>query len=163
MGSYFDREQRAEELCAKLDADLARARAASAAPADTPSVVIIHFGRASNVYLTVTKNSVAGQMVEWAGGRMAIDGERGMKGLTSPEVIAHADPDVILLTDFGYDRLAGRSEILGLPGVGSTRAAREGRIFRVEEHDLIYLGPRTGENLNLLRALIHRPGTPVTE
>lgn len=160
MGAFFGKEERAEELNAKLDAELARAREAGAAVADTPSVVIIHFGRASNVYLTVTKNSVAGRMIEWAGGRMAIDGDGGMKGLTSPEVIAKADPDVILLTDFGYDRLAGRSEILGLPGVSSTRAARKGRIFRVEEHDLIYLGPRTGENVNLLRELIHQRGAP---
>jgi iron complex transport system substrate-binding protein len=160
MGAHFGKEARAAELNAKLDADLAHALEASAASADTPSVVIIHFGRASNVYLTVTKNSVGGRMIEWAGGRMAIGGEGGMKGLTSPEVIAKADPDVILLTDFGYDRLAGRSEILALPGVSSTRAARTGRIFRVEEHDLIYLGPRTGENVNLLRELIHQPGSP---
>lgn len=161
MGAFFHKEQRAEELVAKLDADMRTALSAPAA-ADTPSVVIIHFGRASNVYLVMTAGSLAGQMVRWAGGRMAIsDSARGMRPLTSAEVIAKSNPDVILLTDFGYDRLAGREDILALPGVSATRAARTGRIYRVEENDLVYFGPRTGQNVLNLRELIHRPAPTV--
>jgi iron complex transport system substrate-binding protein len=160
MGAYFHRERQADSLAAKLDADLARALAAAKTEVDTPRVVIIHYGRASNVYLTILGKSVAGQMVRWAGGRMALDDEPGMRQLTSPEVIAKADPDVILLTDFGYDRLAGRDDILKLPGVGATKAARTGRIWRVEENDLVYLGPRTGENVDKFRVLLHQPGDP---
>ena len=158
MGAFFHRERAADSLVAKLDADMTRALAAARQEADTPSVVIIHYGQAMNVYLTILGRSVAGQMVRWAGGRMALDDTSGMRQLTSPEVIAKADPDVILLTDFGYDRLAGLEDVLALPGVGSTRAARSGRIWRVEENDLVYLGPRTGENVDSLRVLIHRPG-----
>ena len=90
---------------------------------------------------------------------MAIDDSagRGMRPLTSPEVIARSNPDVIFLTDFGYDRLTGRDDILALPGVSATRAARTGRIFRVEENDLVYFGPRTGANVLKLRALLRRP------
>ena len=159
MGAYFYREKQADSLAAKLDADMARAMAATRQVADTPRVVIVHYGRAMNVYLTILGRSTAGQMIRWAGGRMALDDSGGMRQLTSPEVIAKADPDVILLTDFGYDRLAGRDDILELPGVGATKAARTGRIFRVEENDLVYLGPRTGENVDKLRLLIHRPGS----
>lgn len=159
MGDYFHKKERAEELVAKLDADMKRAFDNAEQYPDSPSVVIIHFGRASNVYLTITRRSVAGQMLEWAGGRLAINDSGGMKRLTSPEIIAQANPDVILLTEFGYDRLSGLSDILELPGVSTTKAARTGRIFRIEEHDLIYLGPRTGENVLKLRELIHRPGS----
>lgn len=159
MGAYFQRERQADSLAAKLDADMARALAAARQAADTPSVVIIHYGQAMNVYLTILGRSTAGQMVKWAGGRMALDDTSGMRQLTSPEIIAKADPDVILLTDFGYDRLAGRADVLKLPGVGATRAARTGRIWRVEENDLVYLGPRTGENVDRIRVLIHQPGT----
>jgi len=93
-------------------------------------------------------------MITWAGGEIPIKSERGMVQL-SPEIIASADPDVILLTDFGYDRLGSTDQVRTLPGVDSTRAAKSGRIFRVEEHDLVYIGPRTGENVLKLQDLIH--------
>jgi len=160
MGAFFHKEKAADSLCAQLDADMGRALAAAAQQADTPRVAVIHYGRQNNAYLVMTGRSTAARMVRWAGGRMAIDDSaRGMLPLTSPEVIAKSNPDVILLTDFGYDRLAGRDDILALPGVGATKAAREGRIFRVEENDMVYIGPRTGRNVLALRALIRQPGT----
>jgi len=157
MGAYFHREARAKELNARLEADLARAR--SLAPAGSrPRVMVIHFGRAMNVYLTMTKASTAARMIEWAGGEMAVEGERGMVQL-SPEVVAKANPDVLILTDFGYDRLGTKQEIATtLPGVGTTAAARNGRIYRIEEHDLVYIGPRTGENVLKLHDLITTSG-----
>lgn len=158
MGAYFHKEARAEEVASKLDADMKRAMDGARQYADTPRVVIIHYGRANNVYLTMTAGSTAGRMIAWAGGRIAIGDSGGMRQLSSPEIIAKANPDVILLTDFGYDRLAGRSDILALPGVSSTKAARTGRIFRVEENDLVYIGPRTGENVIKFRELIHKKG-----
>lgn len=159
MGAYFHRESRADSLCTRLDADMAAARAASTQASDTPSVAVIHYGQANNVYLVMSARSTAGKMVTWAGGRMAIDDSgAGMRPLTSPEIIAKSNPDVILLTDFGYDRLAGTADILALPGVGSTKAARDGRIFRVEENDMVYIGPRTGANVLKLRGLIRQKG-----
>ena len=86
---------------------------------------------------------------------MAVEGERGMMQL-SPEIIAQSNPDVILLTDFGYDKLGTLENIASLPGVSSTKAFQKGRVYRVEEHDLVYLGPRTGENVLLLQELIHK-------
>jgi len=153
MGAYFHKQERARALNEKLDADLSRANAARWAA--RPKVLVIHFGRAMNVYLAMTKASVAGKMIEWAGGEMAAQGGRGMIQL-SPEIVAQADPEVLLLTDFGYDRLGSPEQIgFALPGVATTRAARNKRIYRVEEHDLAYLGPRTGENVLALQKLIH--------
>lgn len=42
-----------------------------------------------------------------------------------------------------------------LPGIAETNAAKNGRIFRVEGYDLIYFGPRTGENILKLHDLIN--------
>lgn len=161
MGKEFGRTARADSLVAALDADMKRVLDPARAPTDTPSVLIIHYGQAANMYMVISGKGVAGQMVQWAGGRMALNDSGGMQRITSPEMIAKADPDVILLTDFGYDRLAGRADILALPGVASTTAARSGRIFRIEEHDIIYYGPRTGQNVDLIRMLLHQPGRPV--
>lgn len=154
MGQYFHKEARAAELNQRLEADMARALERAKRYREKPRVVIIHFGRAMNVYLTMTQASTAGKMIEWAGGELAVKGGQGMLQL-SPEVIAQADPDVLLLTDFGYDRLGSKEQVATLPGVGATRAVKNGRVYRVEEHDLVYIGPRTGENVLMLQDLIH--------
>ena len=154
MGRYFHQEARAESLNRRLDLDMEKALRRSSAYSTKPKVLVIHFGRAMNIYLTITQASTAGKMIEWAGGEIPIRGERGMVQL-SPEVIAAADPEVLLLTDFGYDRLGSAEQVTTLPGVDTTRAARNKRIYRVEENDLVYIGPRTGENVLKLQALIH--------
>jgi|SRR5215510_234972 len=154
MGRYFHKEAAADSLNHKLDQDMDKAAQRAGTYSSKPKVVVIHFGQAMNIYLTMTRASTAGTMITWAGGEIPIKSERGMVQL-SPEIIASADPDVILLTDFGYDRLGSTDQVRTLPGVDSTRAAKSGRIFRVEEHDLVYIGPRTGENVLKLQDLIH--------
>jgi iron complex transport system substrate-binding protein len=155
MGDYFKKKKEADSLNAKLDAEMKAATDAAATLKDKPKVMIIHFGRANNVYLTMTKNSTAAKLIEWAGGEIPLDGERGMMQL-SPEAMAKSDPDVILLTDFGYDQLGSLDKIKELPGVAGTKAAKANRIFRVEEHDMVYIGPRTGEIVQRLQELIRK-------
>ena len=155
MGQYFGREKEADSLNAKLDKDLLTAENALAQYTTKPKVVVIHYGRATNVYLTMTENSTTANLIEMAGGTIPIDGDRGMMQL-SAEVIAKSSPDVILLTDFGYDRLGTEEQLKSLPGVSTTNAAKNNRIYRVEEHDMVYFGPRTGEVILKLQELIHR-------
>jgi iron complex transport system substrate-binding protein len=162
MGAYFHKEQRAEELCRTLDAQMAASLEAVKKYTDRPRVAVIHFGRASNVYLVVGKGggtgdgSAAGRMIEWAGGEMAINSER-MQRMESPEIVAQANPDVILVTDYGFDRAGGDLEqIKALPGVSTSNAAKTGRIYRVEENQLMYFGPRSGENVEKVAAIIHQ-------
>ena len=161
MGAYFHKESRAEELCRTIDAQMAASLEHVKQYTDHPRVAVIHFGRASNVYLVVGKGGggdggAASQMIEWAGGEMAIDA-RGMQRMASPEIIAQANPDVILVTDYGYDRLGGAlDQIKALPGVATSNAAKTNRIYRIEEHELMYFGPRSGENIEKVAAIIHQ-------
>jgi iron complex transport system substrate-binding protein len=157
MGAYFHKEKQADSLNKKLDDDMAKAVAASSDLKDKPKVVVIHFGRANNVYLTLTKKTTGGKMIEWAGGEIPVEGERGMMQL-SAEIIAKANPDIILLTDFGYDKLGSLEQIKTLPGLAETAAAKNNRIYRVEEHDMVYIGPRTGDNVLILQKLIRQNG-----
>jgi len=162
MGAYFHKEARAEELCRTLDAQMAASLERVKQYTEHPRVAVIHFGRASNVYLVVGKGSgtgdgsAASQMIEWAGGQMAVDA-KGMQRMASPEIVAQANPDVILVTDYGYDRLGGSlDQIKALPGVATSNAAKTGRIHRVEENVLMYFGPRSGENIEKVAAIIHQ-------
>src|ERR1700735_3413461 len=126
---------------------------------DHPRVAVIHFGRASNLYLVVGNGGggdagSVGRMVEWAGGQMAID-KSGMQRMASPEIIAKSNPEVILMTEFGYDRLGSMDQAKTLPGVAETDAAKHGRIYRVSEHELMYYGPDTADSIAKLAKLIH--------
>lgn len=161
IGAFFHKEERAEELCRNIDTQMASAAEIVKQYTDRPRVAVIHFGRASNVYLVVGKGGGGdgggvSKMIDWAGGDMAVESS-GMQRMTSPETLAQANPDVILLTDYGYDRLGGSIDaVKELPGVAATEAAKTGRIFRVEENQLNYLGPRTGDNVAKIAAIIHK-------
>jgi len=161
IGAYFHKEDAAEKLCNKLDSQMTEALEKVKQFSDHPRVAVIHFGRASNVYMAVGKQGEgdaagAGQMVEWAGGEMAVNTD-GMQRMASPEMIAQSNPDVILVTDFGFDRLGGSlDQIKALPGVDTSNAAKHNRIYRVEENVLMYFGPRTGENIEKVADLIHQ-------
>src|SRR5690349_15539176 len=161
MGAYFHKESRAEELCNTIDSQRAASLAKVKQYPDHPRVAVIHFGRASNVYMVVGKGGGGdgggvSQMIELAGGQMAVE-NRGMQRMESPEILAQANPDVILLTDYGYDRLNGSmDQIKALPGVATSNAARDNRIFRIEENVLNYFGPRSGENIAKVAAIIHQ-------
>ncbi len=161
IGAYFHKEDRAEELCRTLDAQVAASLESVKQYTDHPRVAVIHFGRASNVYLVVGKGGGGdgggvSKMVEMAGGEMAVE-KSGMQQMASPEIIAQANPDVILVTDYGYDHAGGTTDaIKQLPGVATSNAAANNRIYRVEENQLNYFGPRTGENIGKIAAIIHQ-------
>jgi iron complex transport system substrate-binding protein len=161
MGAYFHKEARAEELCNTLDTQRTASLEKIKQYTDHPRVAVIHFGRASNVYLVVGKGGGGdgggvSQMIELAGGEMAVDSSR-MQRMESPEIIAKANPDVVLLTDYGYDRLGGSiDQIKALPGVGTSNAAKNNHIYRIEENVLNYFGPRSGENIAKVAAIIHQ-------
>ena len=161
MGAYFHKEARAEELCNTMDTQRTASLEKVKQYTDHPRVAVIHFGRASNVYMVVGKGGGGdgggvSQMIELAGGQMAVE-NKGMQRMESPEILAQANPDVILLTDYGYDRLNGSlDQIKALPGVATSNAAKTGRIYRIEENVLNYFGPRSGENIGKVAAVIHQ-------
>src|ERR1051325_7027216 len=163
MGAYFQKKARAEELCKTLDDQKAASLEKVKQYTDHPRVAVIHFGRASNVYMVVGKGGGGdgggvSKMIEYAGGEMAGDNSgRGMQRMESPEILAQANPDVILMTDYGYDRLNGSlDQIKALPGVATSNAAKNGRIYRIEENVLNYFGPRSGENIEKVASTIHQ-------
>ncbi|CAN5492206.1 hemin ABC transporter substrate-binding protein [soil metagenome] len=160
IGALFHKEAKAEELCKTLDTQMAAALESVKKYTDKPRIAVIHFGRASNIYMVVGKSGGegggTGKMIEWAGGEMAVD-SAGMQRMASPEIIAQANPDIILVTDFGFDRTGGSTdELKALPGVATSNAAKNNRIYRVEENQLMYFGPRTGENIEKVAAIIHQ-------
>ena len=158
LGRRFHREAAADSVLAAWRRDLAAALADTVrwAGRAKPRVLIMHFGQIANNYLALKKGSVGDQMLRWAGAENAVDSVGGMMRLT-PELIARAAPDIILATDVGFDRVGSAQAFARLPGVAETPAARSGRIYRIEETDVMYYGPRTPAAIRRLAAFFH-PG-----
>jgi iron complex transport system substrate-binding protein len=158
LGKFFGEEHKADSLTNKMDADFAKAVEELKARniKDTPSVMIIHFGRANNVYFIMSGRKGPGdKMINLAGGKVVSYDAKGARQI-SAEAVAASNPDIIIATDYGFDQMGSMEKFAsGVPGVSLTNAAKNKRIYRFEEHDLIYFGPRTGDNIIKLMDLIH--------
>ena len=157
LGDEYGVPAKADSINKKLDADMqlvADARKKMVVK-DTPTVMIIHFGRANNVYFVMSgRGNAADKMIQYADGKTAKYEAKGAREL-SAEAVATANPDIILATDYGYDKMGSVEKFKTVPGVGLTNAAKNNRIYRFEEHDLIYFGPRSGQNIMKLMKLFY--------
>ena len=146
LGAYFHEEKKADSLVKVLDNGIARAADTLKAKQfkDSVSVMIIHFGLRNNNYFVMSgRNGVGDKMLRLAGCKPATYDGKGAREM-SPEAVALANPDVIIATDYGYDKMGSMDKfIASVPGVALTNAGKNKRIVRFEEHDIIYFGPRS--------------------
>ncbi len=156
LGKYFGAEAKADSLINKMDSDMLLVKEMRKNLKDTPTVMIIHYGQANNNFFVMSgRNGAGDRMIKSAVGKPALYDGKGARQL-SAEAIAAANPDIIIATNFGFDKMGGTIEgFKTVPGVALTKAAKNNRIYRFEEHDLVYFGPRTGENVMKLLTLIH--------
>ena len=156
LGKYFGAEAKADSLINKMDNDMLLVKEMRKNLKDTPTVMIIHYGQANNNFFVMSgRNGAGDRMINSAVGKPALYNGKGARQL-SAEAIAAANPDIIIATNFGFDKMGGTIEgFKTVPGVALTKAAKNNRIYRFEEHDLVYFGPRTGENVMKLLTLIH--------
>jgi iron complex transport system substrate-binding protein len=160
LGREFHRERAADSVLAAWRAGMEQVRADSArwAGGPHPRVLIVHFGQLANDYLAVKRGGTADRLLAWAGGENAVDSTGGMARLT-PELVARLAPDVIIATDVGFDRMGSAERFATLPGIALTPAARAGRIYRVDESEIMYFGPRTPASVRRIGGLLHADGT----
>ena len=158
LANFYGVPAKADAIIQQMDASIAAAADSLKALRVTkkPKVMIIHFGRASNIYFVMSgRHGVGDKMIELAGGETALYDAKGAKQL-SAEAIAAANPDVIIATDFGFDQMGSMDKfIAGVPGVALTNAGKNKNIIRFEEHDLVYFGPRSGANILSLMKQLH--------
>lgn len=159
LANFYGVPAKADSIIQQMDASIQAAADSLKAMhiVKKPKVMIIHFGRASNIYFVMSgRHGVGDKMIELAGGETALYDAKGAKQL-SAEAIAAANPDVIIATDFGFDQMGGMDKfIAGVPGVALTNAGKNKNIIRYEEHDLVYFGPRSGSNILSLMKQLHR-------
>lgn len=156
LGHRFDRTAVADSVVGRWKAAMDSIFADTARWSGTPRprVLVMHFGQLGNTYLGVTGKGPTTQIIRWAGGVNAIDTAGNMQRLT-PEIIARSAPDVILATDVGFDRVGSVDAFRKLPGVDLTAAGRNGKIYRIDETEVMYFGPRTPGTVRKLESILH--------
>jgi len=158
LGKFFGEEKKADSIITAMSAGIAKAADTLQALniKDSLRIMIIHFGLRNNNYFVMSgRNGVGDKMIRLAGCTPALYNGKGAREM-SAEAVALANPDIIIATDFGYDRMGSMDKFINtVPGVALTNAGKNKRIVRFEEHDLIYFGPRTGENIIKLIHLLH--------
>ena len=101
------------------------------------------------------RNTAAAGMIDLAGGVNAMTAFEGYK-LLSDEAVSAAAPDVILMIDRGGDHGVDEAELLAMPAIATTPAARTGAVVRMNGLYLLGFGPRTADAvLDLSAALYH--------
>lgn len=158
LGKFFGVEKKADSIIASMNTSIARAADTLNALhiKDSLRVMIIHFGLRNNNYFVMSgRNGVGDKMIRLAGCTPALYNGKGAREM-SAEAVALANPDIIIATDFGYDRMGSMDKFISsVPGVALTNAGKNKQIVRFEEHDLVYFGPRTGNNIIKLINLLH--------
>jgi len=158
LGEFFGVQAKADSIIKKMDESLARAADTLKAlnVKDSLKVMIIHFGLRNNNYFVMSGRGGPGdRMIRLAGCTPATYDGKGAREM-SAEAVALANPDVIIATDFGFDRMGSVDKFVAtVPGVSLTNAGKNKRVVRFEEHDIVYFGPRSGDNIIKLIQLLH--------
>jgi iron complex transport system substrate-binding protein len=131
------------QVLAELDADLTRARVEREKASSHPKVVVL-YARGGNTLHVFGKNTTAETMVRLAGGENAVTGFDGTKPLT-PEALAAAAPEAIVIPSRGLDDVGGLDALLKVPGIAATPAGKTKRIVATDDLLLLGFGPRTGK------------------
>jgi iron complex transport system substrate-binding protein len=143
-----------EQLATQADHDIDAAKAAVAGSVGGKRVAFLYV-RGQSTALISGKNTRAAAMlaaagVTDAGVQAGIDGYKPI----TPEALAAAQPDVLLLLDAGLKSVGGIDGLLKLPGVAQTPAGAGRKVVTLEDSLLLNLGPRTGAALKELIAKV---------
>lgn len=102
-----------------------------------PRVAFLYLRGSAAVYLIGGDGSGADSLVEAVGGVDAGDeAELGSFTPLTPEALAEAAPDVILVMSKGLESVGGVTGLLALPGVAQTPAGRDQRIVAIPDGEL---------------------------
>lgn len=104
-------------------------------------------------------HTAADGMIRLAGGTNAVGEVERYKPL-SPEAVAAAAPDLVVIASHAVEPNGGVEKIAALPVFAETPAAKAGRIIAMDSLYLLGFGPRTPQAARDLAIAIHPGWTP---
>lgn len=120
-----------------------------------PKVLFI-YAQGVGMMSVAGKGSHIDAMITLAGGRNAVQEFNDFKPY-STEALVKANPDVILLFDFGMSSLGGRDAVLRMPGMSLTNAGKNKRIIAMDGPLLINFSTRLSQAIHELNHQLYTP------
>ncbi|SEK76865.1 heme/hemin ABC transporter substrate-binding protein [Parapedobacter koreensis] len=144
--------EKGDALARELKQDLESALQKRKIPQKRTKVLFI-YAQGVGLMSVAGKGSSIDAIIELAGGRNAIQEFSDFKPY-STEALVKANPDAILLFDFGLSSLGGPAAVLRMPGISLTTAGKSKRIIEMDGPLLVNFGTRLPQALTALnRAL----------
>lgn len=116
----------------------------------TPTVLFI-YARGTGTMSVAGKGSSIDEIIKLAGAQNAVQEFADFKPYTT-EALVSANPDIILMFDFGLSSLGGKEAMLKLPGVRLTNAGKNKRIIQMNGPLLINFSNRLPEAIRELNS-----------
>lgn len=113
------------------------------------TTVLFIYAQGVGLMSVAGKGSSIDAIIELAGGRNAIQEFSDFKPY-STEALVKANPDAILLFDFGLNSLGGAAAVLRMPGVSLTTAGKSRRIIEMDGPLLINFSTRLPQAITAL-------------
>jgi len=115
-----------------------------------PKVLFI-YARGTGTMMVAGKKSSLAAIIQLAGGVNAVNEFEDFKPYTT-EALVKANPDVLLLFNFGYSSLGGLNSILKMPGVAQTSAGKNKKIVQMEPSLLVNFSVRLDQAITELNS-----------
>jgi len=115
-----------------------------------PKVLFI-YARGTGTMMVAGKKSSLAAIIQLAGGVNAVNEFEDFKPYTT-EALVKANPDVLLLFNFGYSSLGGLNSILKMPGVAQTGAGKNKKIVQMEPSLLVNFSVRLDQAITELNS-----------
>jgi len=113
------------------------------------SKVLFIYARGTGVMLVAGQHTNIDAIITLAGAKNAVQGFDDFKPYTTEALVA-ANPDVILMFDFGLSSLGGADGVLKMPGVAQTTAGKNKRIVQMDGELLVNFSVRLDKAINQL-------------
>lgn len=151
LGELFGVRERAERLVSEYQSTIAKARETSAGR-DAPSVFLYDSGRSEPV--TSGNGGAADQIIHKAGGENIFHGLDDSWTTVSWETVLRADPDAVLINDYGGRSAAEKIDFLREhSALSELDAVREGRFLTMPYASLVE-GPRNASAVRKLAGFL---------
>jgi iron complex transport system substrate-binding protein len=146
------REAAGKKLIAQNETQLAEAKAMLQKKTSSPKVLCVY--NRGTATISMAGSETFAEILPYAGASNAVTQATGYKPLNTEALIA-LNPDYLLMISTGYESLGGMEGVLKIPGVAQTTAGKKKQIVTLESLKLTNFGPRFGEAVKELVALLH--------
>ena len=139
-----------EQLAKQTELNVTKALQGVKKNPKSPKVLFL-YARGTGIMMVAGKDTSMDAIIRIAGGKNAAAGFSKFKPYTT-EALISANPDIILMFDFGYKSLGGINSILKMPGVMLTNAGKNKRIVEMDGDLLVNFSVRLAEAITELNA-----------